>query len=136
MNAAGLSARDLLFLRALAAFGAVLAAVIFFLNVKSPANGWDALRLTLVGSAAVGLLYLGWIALRLSNPSSYALAATMLKWAALVGIPAFLIGSLGPMILDPGANQGPLLGILFTGPWGATAGLLVGWVVGIRRVRR
>jgi hypothetical protein len=38
----------------------------------------------------------------------------------------FLIGFVGPMIFAPGANQGPLLGVLYTGP----IGLIIGFVWG------
>ncbi|MGE0082114.1 MAG: hypothetical protein AB7U81_12545 [Thiohalomonadaceae bacterium] len=43
-------------------------------------------------------------------------------FALCVGGLAFLVGFIGPMILAPGANQGPLLGILITGPWGLVVG--------------
>ena len=46
-----------------------------------------------------------------------------------IGGVAFLLGFIGPMILAPGANQGPLLGIFVTGP----LGLMVGFVVAILR---
>jgi hypothetical protein len=47
-------------------------------------------------------------------------------WSFAVGAICFAAGFFGPMILAPGANQGPLLGILITGPLGVLAGLLVG----------
>ena len=53
----------------------------------------------------------------------------------MVGATGFSIGFFGPMILAPGANQGPLLGILITGPLGALLGLVIGVVqevVGVR----
>ena len=52
--------------------------------------------------------------------------------AALVGSVCFAIGFLGPVIFRPEANQGPLLGVFYTGPWGVTAGLLLGLVIGRR----
>ena len=42
---------------------------------------------------------------------------------------AFLIGFVGPLIVAPHANQGPLLGIFITGP----AGLLLGLMWALRR---
>jgi hypothetical protein len=42
---------------------------------------------------------------------------------------AFLVGFVGPMIVAPGANQGPLLGIFYTGP----AGIVVGLIWALRR---
>lgn len=53
-------------------------------------------------------------------------------FALFVGAIAFLIGFVGPMIVTPGANQGPLLGIFVTGP----AGLVVGLVWGLLRAAR
>lgn len=50
-----------------------------------------------------------------------------------VGTILFLAGFLGPMILTPDANQGPLLGILYTGPLGTVAGLAWGLVRAARR---
>jgi hypothetical protein len=47
--------------------------------------------------------------------------------ALIVGAISFAAGFFGPMIFDPGANQGPLLGIFITGPLGAFVGMGVGW---------
>jgi hypothetical protein len=52
-----------------------------------------------------------------------------LGFAFFVGAITFSVGFFGPMIVAPGANQGPLLGILYTGP----LGLLVGAVWGLFR---
>jgi hypothetical protein len=49
-----------------------------------------------------------------------------------VGAISFLAGFVGPMILAPDANQGPLLGILYTGP----IGTLVGFAWGVIRARQ
>jgi hypothetical protein len=37
---------------------------------------------------------------------------------------AFLVGFVGPMLVVPGANQGPLLGMFYTGPAGFVVGLI------------
>jgi hypothetical protein len=50
-----------------------------------------------------------------------------------VGFVTFLVGFVGPMILAPDANQGPLLGILYTGPIGVLVGLAWGMVRAWRR---
>jgi len=44
----------------------------------------------------------------------------------------FLVGFVGPMIVAPNANQGPLLGIFITGP----AGLVIGLVWALWRSAR
>lgn len=54
----------------------------------------------------------------------------------IVGTIAFLAGFVGPMILTPNANQGPLLGIFFTGPLGFIVGAIVGMVIGLARESR
>jgi hypothetical protein len=58
---------------------------------------------------------------------------TPIGFALFVGGISFLAGFVGPMILAPGANQGPLLGILITGPVGLVVGLLWGMLRAARR---
>ncbi len=59
-----------------------------------------------------------------------------LAGALIVGSITFLAGFIGPMILTPGANQGPLLGIFFTGPLGFVVGAVIGMVIGLIRESR
>ena len=54
-------------------------------------------------------------------------------FALFVGSISFLAGFIGPMIFAPGANQGPLLGIFYTGPIGTLAGLIWGFLRAARR---
>jgi len=49
-------------------------------------------------------------------------------WALSMGAVGGLAGFLGPILLNPEANQGPLLGLFVTGPGGAIAGLVLGSV--------
>jgi hypothetical protein len=51
--------------------------------------------------------------------------------ATVAGGVAFAAGFIGPMILTPDANQGPLLGIFLTGPAGAALGALLGLMSGL-----
>ena len=54
-------------------------------------------------------------------------------FALFVALIAFCAGFFGPIIFFPEANQGPLIGFLYTGP----AGVIVGVVWGlIREARR
>lgn len=53
-------------------------------------------------------------------------------WAAALGATGFLCGFVGPILLNPGANQGPLLGLFITGPGGALLGALLGRLWGGR----
>jgi hypothetical protein len=50
-----------------------------------------------------------------------------------VGALAFLAGFMGPMFIAPESAQGPLLGILYTGPIGTVVGILWGIVRALRR---
>lgn len=50
----------------------------------------------------------------------------ILRWAIIMGGIGFVAGFFGPMLLAPGANQGPMLGIFITGPLGAIAGAAYG----------
>src|SRR5690242_9028614 len=47
------------------------------------------------------------------------------KWPLLLGAAGFAAGFFGPMLFTPEANQGPLVGILISGPTGALLGLLL-----------
>ncbi len=56
--------------------------------------------------------------------------------AMLLGVIGFIGGFIGPMILAPEANQGPLLGIFVTGPLGFLIGGIAGAIYGWKRKRR
>lgn len=51
---------------------------------------------------------------------------TTLWWGLVAGVIAFGLGYFGPLVLAPGANQGPLLA-LFTGPLGFVIGAAAGF---------
>ena len=53
-------------------------------------------------------------------------------WTFGIGFVAFLIGFVGPIIVVPDANQGPLLGIFITGPLGLVVGFIVGVLMELR----
>jgi hypothetical protein len=48
-------------------------------------------------------------------------------WALGLGAVGGAAGFFGPMLLNPDANQGPMLGIFITGPGGALAGAVLGF---------
>jgi hypothetical protein len=48
------------------------------------------------------------------------------RWPIALGLTGFIAGFLGPIVLNPDANQGPMLGLFITGPGGAIAGLVLG----------
>ena len=45
-----------------------------------------------------------------------------LLWPLLLGAAGFASGFFGPMVFVPEANQGPLVGILISGPAGVVLG--------------
>jgi hypothetical protein len=53
---------------------------------------------------------------------------SIMPWVIALGGTGFAAGFLGPIALNPDANQGPLVGILITGPLGTLAGLVLGLV--------
>lgn len=56
-----------------------------------------------------------------------------LGWAFLIGTIGFLAGFIGPIIFMPDANQGPLFGILISGPLSFLIGLVYGAARGLAR---
>ena len=66
---------------------------------------------------------------------SQGLASSVVMGALVTGGIGFTAGFFGPMILAPGANQGPLLGF-FTGPLGVLAGAVGGGIYWRARGRR
>jgi hypothetical protein len=54
----------------------------------------------------------------------------MFRWAWILGVVGFVCGFIGPMVLAPDANQGPMLGIFITGPAGVILGAVLGLAVG------
>ena len=51
---------------------------------------------------------------------------SIMAWVVALGGTGFAAGFFGPIALNPDANQGPLVGLLITGPLGALAGLVLG----------
>jgi hypothetical protein len=70
---------------------------------------------------------------RTMQDASGGILTTAIRWAAIAGAVGFCVGFFGPMILSPQSNQGPLLGILITGPFGFVAGGLGGLIYALFR---
>ena len=49
-------------------------------------------------------------------------------WALAMGAVGGAAGFFGPIVLNPDANQGPMLGLFVTGPGGAIAGAILGFL--------
>jgi uncharacterized membrane protein YeaQ/YmgE (transglycosylase-associated protein family) len=72
----------------------------------------------------------------LQNAQQRAAAVPAVVWIMVLGAIGFLTGFFGPMIFSPESNQGPLVGIFFSGPAGAVLGLLLWGVCRVGNVQR
>ena len=59
---------------------------------------------------------------------------SVFRWLVVLGLVGFLSGFIGPMVLAPEANQGPMLGIFITGPTGALLGAILGIAAGLAKM--
>jgi hypothetical protein len=69
-----------------------------------------------------------WFTVRGHVPGSERRLTYAVFGACILGGIGFWGGFVGPLYLSPGANQGPLLGIFFTGPLGFALGAVIGWI--------
>jgi len=67
-----------------------------------------------------------WFAIKGNTPNSRIKIKFSSLSGLILGTVGFLGGFIGPIIFTPGANQGPLLGILITGPLGFSFGIIGG----------
>jgi hypothetical protein len=79
---------------------------------------------------AAGVAVYAW---RLGPAGPRSVRTAVALGALLVGGAGFAAGFFGPMLLAPGANQGPMLGIFITGPLGYLVGAGLGLWYGLRR---
>lgn len=80
-------------------------------------------------SSAVYLAYSVWKKTGVNKNTKATLGTYILTGALGLGVFGFLIGFIGPLIFMPGANQGPLLGIIITGPGGVALGAIGGSIL-------
>ena len=76
------------------------------------------------------------VVLLLSGARSIGHLLRPLLWGLGIGFVGFAIGFWGPIYWSPEANQGPLLGIFFTGPAAALLGIIAGTIRSIYLARR
>lgn len=92
---------------------------------------WIAGIVSLVCAAGAG-----WYVWRKTGSAPGDLISSVFYGAIVLGGIGFSAGFFGPMIFDPGANQGPLLGIFITGPLGFLLGGAGGFIYWLTRGRR
>jgi hypothetical protein len=100
-----------------------------WLNLRLPSRSdwifWAPVALCVT---TMGLLC-WWTALGGQEPATRARVQASWRGGWLVGMAGFVIGFLGPLLVMPRANLGPLLGILITGPLAFVLGALGGGVL-------
>ncbi len=116
------------FLRIVAAAAAVLLSspLIVGLSNRVRDGTISPLAMVVLGFLTVVVTLCAWFALRGARPQSLARMRVALLGGMVVGGIGFAGGFFGPIIFTPEANQGPLLGILFTGPLGFILGVVGG----------
>jgi hypothetical protein len=101
-------------------------AVWVYLQNLRHANPWDGwifwVPITLLFFTIGGLSW--WFALRAHHPETRARIWKSWRAGRLVGGIGLAAGFVGPLLIWPDANLGPLLGILITGPLGFVVGAL------------
>jgi len=101
-------------------------AVWIYLQNMRHANPWDAwifwVPITLVFFTIGGLCW--WFALRGHHAESRARIWKSWRAARLLGGIGLAVGVVGPALIWPSSNQGPLLGVLIAGPLGFVVGAL------------
>lgn len=94
-------------------------------------EGFDTLgNIFIVGSVTAAILC-WWIALFYQREQSRRKIGLAFRGGVIVGGISFLAGFVGPIILTPQANQGPLVGIFITGPIGFVVGIIIGYIYSI-----
>ncbi len=94
-------------------------------------EGFDTLgNIFIIGSATTAILC-WWVALFYQREQSRKKMSLAFRGGVIVGGISFLAGFLGPIILTPQANQGPLVGIFITGPIGFVVGIIAGYIYSI-----
>ena len=106
-----------------------LAFVVFFfvttvLSLFTDQPDW----LSAVFALPVGALA-GWFVWKSTAGETVGIGLSVLGGALIVGGFGFAAGFIGPMVLVPEANQGPLLGLFITGPLSTVIGGIAGFAI-------
>jgi hypothetical protein len=99
----------------------------FSLISESRSDSIASLGSLIVAVAAAGFVW------RATGSTAGGFIRDVMYGALVVGAVGFAGGFFGPMLLTPGANQGPFLGLLITGPLGAIVGAIGGFIYWLLR---
>jgi hypothetical protein len=116
------------------AVGSAFAFQTILILVEQIRGGFNAIGIVLASALALVTLICWWGAVNGISVKTRSRLHYGLKGGLIMGSLAFAGGFVGPMILMPESNQGPLVGIFFTGPVGFVIGYLSGIVYGWNRI--
>lgn len=111
----------------------LLTAFVLLVLLKQIQDGPDLLGFVIGTSVGTAAIMCWWFAMRGQDADSRATMMFSLLGGLIVGGISFAAGFFGPMIFSPKSNQGPLLGIFFTGPIGFMVGIVLGTIVDLQR---
>lgn len=98
-------------------------------------TGFDPIGVIIASGAGMVAILCWWFALRGHIADDRVRMRFSVTGGLILGGIGFAAGFFGPIILMPDANQGPLIGILITGPLGLVLGAVLGWLYGRFRTR-
>jgi hypothetical protein len=119
-------------LLALSAFLGSYLILFLLLMVVVPLGQFDWLGAI---GAFLGAVAAGRYVWRHPQAGAGSVGGSMARGALVCGGLGFAAGFFGPMLFAPDANQGPLLGLLITGPAGIAGGAVAGLLYGLMRSR-
>ena len=110
-----------------AAWGAALIGLAGWIavnNLRLPDQGGWAFWVPIASWLVTMGLLCWWAALGGRQPTTRTRIGASWRWGWILGGIGLGFGFVGPLLIDPKANLGPLLGILITGPAGFVLGAL------------
>jgi hypothetical protein len=109
------------------AAGLIAIAAVYLAILSVVRTGHDLISTMIQAVLILIAFYLLWFATLSHLPSEWNKLARTLVIALIIGAIGLIGGYVGPLIVTPGANQGPLLGIFITGPVGFVLGSIGGF---------
>jgi len=93
-------------------------------------SGLDLIGCVFGAGVAAVAVFCWWFAFRTRSapPASRTRMQSALRTGCVLGFVGFVSGFFGPMVFSPQSNQGPLLGMFITGPFGFVLGAIIGWL--------